>query len=116
MRDVEIKIRVKLEDDKVKKIDWLSDDPPSNGESLESKAFLLSVFDKASLETMRIDLWTDKMQVGEMDRLFYFTLRGMSQSYFNATRNQKLSNDLARFAQYFGEETGIISKIQDKKN
>ena len=45
-----------------------------------------------------------------MNRLCYYTLKGMADSYFNATKNDQLANDIARFAQYFGEEAGVISK------
>lgn len=110
MRDVEIKIKVQLDKQIVKKIEWSSDDPPSEGESLESKGFLLSFLDKDSLDTFRMDLWTDKMQVGEMDRLMYYTFKGLGQSFYNATKNEKMANDIARFAQYFGEEQGIIKR------
>jgi gliding motility-associated protein GldC len=110
MREVNINIKVLLDDKTVKKIEWTSDDPPSDGEVLESKAFILSFFDKQSLDTFRMDLWTDKMQIGEMDRLFYFTFKGLSESFFHATKNEKMANDMARFAQYFGEEQGILKR------
>ncbi len=59
---------------------------------------------------MKLDLWTKDFQTNEMDRFVYHTLRTMADSYFKATKNQKLANDMQRFAQYFGEETEIIPK------
>ncbi len=37
----------------------------------ECKAMLLSLFDRESLDTLKIDLWTKDMQVIEMDRFFF---------------------------------------------
>jgi len=61
---------------------------------------------------MKIDLWTNKLEVGEMNRMMYNTLRGLADSYNSATKNPQLANDVARFAQYFGEEAGIIKRQQ----
>ena len=111
MKEVEITLKVKLDDSNVpQEIHWASDDPPSKGEFAATKGFFLSLFDEKSLETLKIDLWTAKLEIGEMNRLCYYTLKGMADSYFNATKNEKHANDLARFSQYFGEETGVLKK------
>lgn len=110
-KKVSITLSVELDEKNVpKKIEWKSDDPPSNGEWAESKAFLLSLFDKESLETLRIDLWSSKLEVGEMNRLCYYTFKGLADTYHNATKNQQLARDVARFAQYFGEESGVLKR------
>lgn len=72
------------------------------------KGMLLSLFDKENLETLKIDLWTTDMQVIEMDRFIFQTLRGLADSYFKATQNAELANDMQRFVQYFGEKTEIL--------
>ncbi len=111
MKEVEIKLKVTLDDTNVpQSIDWVSDDPPSKGSPAGAKGFFLSLFDEKSLETLKIDLWTSKLEIGEMNRLCYYSLKGMADSYFNATKDKDHSNDLARFAQYFGEETGVLKK------
>lgn len=71
---------------------------------------LLSLFDKDHLDTLKIDLWTKKMEVQEMDRFFFQTLRGMADSYFKATQNKDMANQMQQFAHYFGEQTGIIKQ------
>ena len=111
MRKVKIEIEVTLDDHNVPEmIEWTSDDPPANGQLAGAKGFFLSLFDESSLETLKIDLWTKKLEVGEMNRLCYYTIKGMADSYHQATKNPELSNDLARFAQYFGEESGVVKK------
>lgn len=111
MREVKIELNIKLDEENVpESIQWTSDDPPANGNLAAAKGFFLSLFDESSLETMKIDLWTKKLEVGEMNRLCYFTIKGMADSYNNSTGNHQLANDMARFAQYFGEECGVLKK------
>ncbi len=82
----------------------------TEGNPQESKAMLLSLFDKEHKDTFKIDLWTNEMQVNEMDRFFYQTLRGLADTYFNATKNHKLASDMRKFVDYFGEQTEVIPK------
>jgi len=107
----EIKIKVGLDEAKVPvKIDWEASDNPNGEGAKECKAFLLSIFDKESKDTMKIDIWTTEMQVIEMDRFFFQTLRAMADTYYKATQNQKLASQMQRFVQFFGEETEILPK------
>lgn len=105
----QIEINIELDDSKVpEKIDWSSSDGQITNQ--EVKAMFLSVFDKETLDTLKIELWTKEMQVGEMDRFVFQILRSMSDTYMKATNNSNLSNDMRKFVQYFGEKTGIIPK------
>ncbi|MBK8699954.1 MAG: gliding motility protein GldC [Saprospiraceae bacterium] len=106
-----INIEVELDPKKhPKTIFWRASDNPSNANQTECKAFLLSLFDANSLDTLKIDLWTDKMQVSEMDRFMFQTLKALADTYFKATNNVQLANAMQGFATYFGEETQIIPK------
>ena len=105
----QIRINVKLDEQQVpEKITWEADDNQDG--MMETKALLLSFFDKTNHETLKIDLWTKEMQVGEMDRLMFHTLRSLADTYFKATQNAQLASDMQRFVQYFGEKTEIIPK------
>ncbi|MCE2790532.1 MAG: gliding motility protein GldC [Saprospiraceae bacterium] len=88
---------------------WKSTDNPSATGSTECKAMLLSLFDKEYKDTFKIDLWTTEMQVVEMDRFMFQTLRSLADTYFKATNNRQLANDMQLFVDYFGKETGILS-------
>ncbi len=106
-----IKIEVELDDKNVPiKIDWESSDNPEGKGLRECKAMLLSLFDKDHLETYKIDLWTSELQVVEMDRFMFQTLRALADTYFKATRHDELSNDFRKFVEYFGQQTEIIPK------
>jgi gliding motility-associated protein GldC len=109
-----INITVHLDTNKhPEKIYWAAQDSEEPQAQKEVKAMLLSLFDKDHLDTLKIDLWTNEMQVVEMDRFMFQTLRALSDSYFKATNNAELANAFAGFAEYFGEETGILSREKE---
>ena len=91
-------------------IAWKAEDVPNAKDFQESKAMLISFFDRETKDTLKIDLWTKDMQVEEMDRFFFQTLRAMADTYFKATQNAQLATDLQRFVQHFGEQTEILPK------
>lgn len=106
-----INIEVGLDEKNMpRKIHWQSSDNPNGTSVQECKAMLLSLFDKDHMDTLKIDLWTKDMQIMEMDRFFYQTLRAMADTYFKATQNKELAGQMQQFAQYFAEQTEIIKK------
>jgi len=110
MKNSQIRINVGLDKDGVpSKITWEAENTPK-GNQQEAKAFLLSIFDKETKDTLKIDLWTKEMQVMEMDRFFFQTLRAMADTYFRATSNKELAVEMQKFVQYFGERTEILPK------
>lgn len=92
---------------------WAASDSPTGNKPQEAKAMLLSLFDVKTKETLKIDLWTREMQVLEMDRMFYQTLRGLADTYFRATQNKELANQMQQFVFYFGQATGAIPKEEE---
>lgn len=106
-----IEIKVGLDEKNIPvKITWQAEDHPESQTPQECKAMLLSFFDKNTKDTLKIDLWTTDMQVVEMDRFVFQTLRALADTYYRATQNKKMAADMQRFVQYFGEETEIIPK------
>ena len=109
VRTSKIEIEVGLNKENVPvAIDWQAVDNPDTPSPQACKAMLLSVFDAKTLETLKIDLWTTDLQVMEMDRLIYYTMRGLADTYFKATQNQEMASAMQQFAQYFGEKTEIL--------
>lgn len=108
----EVRLRIGLNEQKWPvSIEWEAEGQ-SGGKALQPcKAFVLSIFDGDSKETLRMDLWTPEMQVMEMDRLVFHTIRGMADTYFKATNNKEMASALQQFAQYFGEKTEIIPPL-----
>lgn len=87
---------------------WKAED--GGQDAVDCKAFLLSIFEAETLDTLRIDLWTKEMQVFEMDRFIFQTLRGLADTYLRATNNTSLANEMQSFVNYFGQQTEIIPK------
>ncbi len=106
----EIIIKVGLDENKVPvDILWSADRNDGSTEHQNCKAILLSLFDGIHQETLKIDLWTKDMMVSEMDRFMFQTLRALSETYFKASQNAALANEMQRFVQYFGEKTEVIA-------
>lgn len=108
MTQKEISIKIGLDKQNMpEKIIWNATD---NANPQECKAMLLSLFDKDHRDTYKIDLWTKEMQVVEMDRMMYQTLKALADTYFKATKNNKLASQMRQFAEFFGEETKSVGK------
>ncbi len=96
-----INIQVELAEDKMPEaISWTA---PDGGVAdwQKAKALLLGLWDGDEKSALRIDLWTSKMMVDEMNDFFYQTLFGMADTYHRATRNEELANELKTFAKSF---------------
>ncbi|MCB0546035.1 MAG: gliding motility protein GldC [Phaeodactylibacter sp.] len=107
----DIKITVGLDEKNIPaKITWEAEDNPNGKGAQEVKAVLISFFDRETKDTLKIDLWTQDMQVIEMDRFIFQTLRAIADTYHRATQNKGLANEMQRFVTYFGEKTEIIPK------
>lgn len=106
-----ITLQVNLNEENVPEaIYWHAQDSPDTPEPLACKAFLLSLFDAEHRDTYKIDLWTKELQVGEMDKFMFQTLRGLADTYYNSTKNKDLAEDMRKFVQYFGEKTEVLPK------
>jgi gliding motility-associated protein GldC len=111
VKESEIKITIGLNEEKIPvKMQWQADENSKQPVPQDCKAMILALFDKDTKDTLRMDLWTKDMQVAEMDRFFFQTLKAMADTYFKATQNNQLAADMQRFVQYFGEQTEIIPK------
>jgi len=98
-KNSEIKLSIGLDDEKVpQKIEWLAADGGVD-KPKEAKAFMLSIWDGAENTALRIDLWTKKMMVDEMNDFFFQTMMTMADTYGRATNNTNLVGEMKQFAQ-----------------
>ncbi|WP_228852444.1 gliding motility protein GldC [Aegicerativicinus sediminis] len=98
-----IELQVELDENRVpEKLMWSADDGGISKE--EAKAIMLSVWDSTNQETLRIDLWTKDMPVDEMKLFFHQTLLAMSDTFFRATQDEKMTATMKDFCDYFAEK------------
>ena len=103
----EIKFEIELDSNRVpEKLFWTADDGGIAKE--EAKAIMLSIWDSKAKETMRIDLWTKDMPVDEMKIFFHQTLVAMSDTFNRATDDEKMTNAMKDFCDYFAEKLELI--------
>ncbi len=110
-----INIQVELAEDKMpEKIEWRA---PDGGvpEWQKAKAILLGLWDGDEKSAMRIDLWTTKMMVDEMNDFYFQTFFGMADTYARATRNTELANEIKDFAKAFLKKAGDALEQSENK-
>ena len=99
----EITFNIELDENRVpEKLTWSAQDGGVQAE--EAKAIMLSIWDSKAKETMRIDLWTKDMPVDEMKIFFHQTLVAMSDTFKRATDDEKMSDTMKDFCDYFAEK------------
>jgi len=99
----EIKINVELDQNRVpEKLTWSAQDGGVQKE--EAKAMMLSIWDSNVKETLRIDLWTKDMPVDEMKQFFHQTLVAMADTFQRATQDEKMTDTMKDFCDYFAEK------------
>ena len=76
--------------------------------SEEAKAIMLAIWDSKTKESLRIDLWTKDMPVDEMKLFFHQTLVAMSDTYKRATGDEKMSETMKDFCDYFAEKLELL--------
>ncbi|MFD2551952.1 gliding motility protein GldC [Bizionia sediminis] len=104
-----IELFVELDENRIPEtLSWTAQDGGIENEA--AKAMLLSVWDSKKQETLRIDLWTKDMPVDEMKLFFHQTLMAMSDTFYRATQDEKMSATMKDFCDYFAE------KLELKKN
>lgn len=101
MHQSNINIQVTLDDEKMPEtIQWNAPDGGVEGPQ-KAKAILLGLWDGDEKTALRIDLWTQKMMVDEMNDFFYQSFYGMADTYARATRNGDLAKEIKEFAKDF---------------
>lgn len=101
-RTSEIRLAVHSGADGVTDIRWEADDAPDPGEQA-AEAMILALWDGARRNAMRIDLWTPRLTVDDMNDFVYQTLLSLADSYRSATGNDDLMLEIKGFARTFAQ-------------
>lgn len=102
----EIKIDVTTDENNIpESIFWSAED--GGIQYQDTKATFLSVWDYQNKESLRIDLWTKDMPLDEMRQFFHQTLVSMSSTYYRATNDEKMTETMRDFCDYFAEKLNL---------
>jgi len=101
-----INIQVSLDENNVpEKMQWTAQDGGIENE--ETQAMLLSFWDAKTQETLKMDLWVKEMPVDQMQKFFHQTLVALSQTFFKATQDEKMTATMQDFCDYFAEKLNL---------
>jgi gliding motility-associated protein GldC len=105
----EVKLTIHLDENKIPEaLEWSAED--GGIENQDTKAFLLSVWDPKNKETLKMDLWTKDMPLDEMKHFFHQTLLSMTDTFQRATNDDKMTETMRDFCDYFAEKLDLIDK------
>ncbi len=90
-------------------IEWSATDSPAENKQA-CKAFMLSLWDGEQKNTFRMDLWTNKMEIDEMNFFFYQSLITMADTFKRATNNEEGAHKIKTFANQLAEDLNILKK------
>jgi gliding motility-associated protein GldC len=116
MEKQSISINVTLDPSKMPEhIEWAAPGAGTLETPQPAKALLLSLWDGEEKTAMRIDLWTKRMMVDEMNDFFVQTLLTLGDTYAKATQNEDLGNELKEFAANFKKKADAKIIQQEQK-
>ena len=101
-KKTQIIIDVELDENKVpEQISWSAKDGGIS--NFQSKAILLSFWDSKKQETLKMDLWVKDMPIDQMKLFFHQTFLSMSESFYRATNDEKMTATIRDFCDYYAE-------------
>ena len=104
----DIRITVSLNEEKHPvDINWKADDSGIQ-EMQNAKAFMIALWESEEKGALRIDLWTNKMSVEEMQTFFYQTFASMADTYERATSDKENAKEMRDFARSYGKKVKVI--------
>lgn len=106
MKTSEINFKVLVDDDYLPlNIKWEAKDA---GETSESKAVMIALWDAKENNTLRIDLWTKDMSVDEMRKFYIQNMMTLSDSYIRATSDNETADEVKALISSVGRKLGIL--------
>lgn len=96
-----ITLDVQLSADKMpESITWSATQSDAN-KPQDARAMLLGLWDAQEKSALRIDIWTTKMMMDEMNDFFFQTFMGLADTYGRANKNDEIVKDIREFANQF---------------
>lgn len=103
VKNTQITIDVNLDENNIpEQMQWTA--PDGGISQMDTKAMLLSFWDAEAQETLKMDLWVKEMPVDQMQLFFHQTLVSLSDTYYRATQDEKMTETMQDFCAYFAEK------------
>lgn len=101
----EIRFKIGLDKQNVPlDIKWMASDSQMQ-ELRDCKSIMLSIWDAAEKNTLKIDLWTSEMTIDEMHAHFFQTIASLADSYERATKNPHAREEVKKFLDTLTQKT-----------
>ncbi|MCY7351263.1 MAG: gliding motility protein GldC [Cytophagaceae bacterium] len=115
MKKSEINFSVQLDDQNVpEKIFWDATDNPNEGLS-DTRAIAIALWDHYHRGTLKIDLWTKEMEVGDMKRFYIEVLGGVADTLLTATGDQKMADEIENLCRSLSKHVEEEHKADQRK-
>ena len=102
-KKTKITIDVNLDENNIpEEMRWTA--PDGGVSDMDTKAMLLSFWDSENQETLKMDLWVKEMPEDQMQLFFHQTLVSLSDTFYRATQDEKMTATMKDFCDYFEEK------------
>ena len=105
-KNTQVSININLDENNIpEEIKWTAQDGGIT--DMDTKAILLSFWDSENQESLKMDLWVKDMPVDQMKLFFHQTLVSLSDTFYRATNDEKMTATMKDFCEYFAEKLKI---------
>jgi gliding motility-associated protein GldC len=106
VKNTQIKIEVGPDENNIpEEMQWTA--PDGGVSDMDTKAMLLSFWDAEQQETLKMDLWVKDMPMDQMQLFFHQTLMSLSDTYYRATQDEKMTASMKDFCDFFAEKLAL---------
>ena len=105
-KKTQVSIYINLDENNIpEQMKWTAQDGGIS--DMDTKAILLSFWDSENQESLKMDLWVKDMPVDQMKLFFHQTLVSLSDTFYRATNDEKMTATMKDFCEYFAEKLKI---------
>jgi len=105
-KNTQVLININLDENNIpEEMKWTAQDGGIS--DMDTKAILLSFWDSENQESLKMDLWVKDMPVDQMKLFFHQTLVSLSDTFYRATNDEKMTATMKDFCEYFAEKLKI---------
>lgn len=102
-KKTQIQINIDLDENNIpEQMKWTA--PDGGVSDMDTKALLLSFWDSENQETLKMDLWVKDMPLDQMQLFFHQTLMSLTDTFYRATKDEKMTATMKDFCDYFAEK------------